>query len=73
MAKYIMIPNGIAHQFEKRIGFKETKPIPVLSPSQMSILPIRILDDPDFTDAMPQLEHLPQLDESEIEFMEYEL
>lgn len=69
MAELIMIPNGIAHQFEKRLGFKETKPIPVLSPPQKSILPVRILDDPDFVAAMPALAGLPQLDESEIEFM----
>ena len=73
MSTFIMIPRGIDRQFAKRVAWwKETNPIPVLSPPQRSVLPVRILDDPDFVEAMPALAGLPQLDESEIEFMPYE-
>ena len=73
MSQFIMIPRGIEGQFKKRISWKETDPIPVLSPPNKSILPVRILNDPDFVEAIPALVGLPQLDESEIEFMPDEL
>lgn len=78
--RFIIIPKGIAQQFTgkakrngKDLSWKTIKPVEILNPKNKSILNIDVLEDVDITEAFPQLSALPQLDESEIEFMPDEI
>lgn len=80
MERYIIIPKGIAQQFTgkakrngKDLNWKTIKPVEILSPKNSSILNVDVIQDSDIRNAFRQLEHLPQLDESEIEFMPDEI
>lgn len=80
MAQFILVPNGQVQNFTgkaKRDGvelpWKAIRPIPILSPPNRSILPVRVLDDEDIKEAFPSLDALPQENENEIEFMPSEL
>ena len=74
--RFIIISKGIVNQFTgkakrngKDLDWKTINPVEILNPKNKSILNVDILNDLDITEAFPQLEHLPQLDESEIEFI----
>ena len=80
MAQFILIPNNQVKNFTgnaKRSGellqWKAIQPIPVISPQNRSVLPARVLDDEDIKEAYPALDALPQENENDIEFYEYDL
>jgi len=79
MAQFILVPDGQVENFKgnaKRDGetllWKAINPISVKTPPNRSVLPVRVLDDEDIKEAFPALDALPQENESEIEFWEYD-
>lgn len=79
MAQFILIPNNQVDNFKgyaKRDGeellWKAINPIEVASPPNKSVLPADVLLDEDIKEAFPALDALPQENENEIEFYEYD-
>lgn len=79
MAEFISIPDGLVNNFKghaKRDGadlqWKAINPISVKVPANRSVLPVEVLDDPDIMEAFPPLDNLPVIDESVIEFWQWD-
>ncbi len=79
MAQFILVPDGQVANFKgnaKRGGetllWKAINPISVKSPVNRSVLPVDILDDEDIIEAFPALDALPQENETEIVFWEWD-
>lgn len=79
MAQYIIIANNQASNFTgkaKRNGeelhWKAIRPIEVKSPVNKSVLPAEILEDKDIVEAFPALDALPQENDNEIEFWQWD-
>ena len=79
MAEFISIPDGLADNFKgkaKRHGvelnWKAIEPISVKTPANRSVLPVEVLEDVDIMEAFPPLSALPVIDESVIEFWQWD-
>jgi len=79
MAEFISIPDGLVDNFRghaKRDGvelpWKAMQPISVKVPNNRSVVPIEVLEDPDLMEAFPPLSAMPVIDESVIEFWQWD-
>lgn len=79
MAQFLLVPDGQAANYRgnaKRDGddllWKAINPISVKTPTNFSVLPVDILNDADIMEAFPALDSLPQENDTEIEFWEWD-
>lgn len=79
MAQYILVPNGQVESFKghamrngEELPWKAINPVSVKSPPNTSILPVSVLDDEDVIEAFPSLDALPQENDNEIEFWQWD-
>ena len=79
MEKFIIIDDNQVANFKGKakkdgimLDWKSITPISIKSPAEKSVLPAYILLDEDIKEAFPALDNLPQLNENEIEFWQYD-
>ena len=79
MAQFIIIADNQVENFTGKamrngieLQWKTIKPISVKSPQNKLVLPAHILDDDDIKEAFPALDALPQENENEIEFWQWD-
>lgn len=80
MADYIIVNNNQIANFTGKakrqgieIDWNTIKPVPIYSPKNKSGLNAVVLEDEDIKEAFPALDALPQENETEIEFFEYDI